>query len=227
MPEKKAARSSTQSRKYSRQAQQRSIETREKIEQAALTAFSSLGFAGASTSHIAKIAGVSQQLVVYHYKTKRLLWQASAGFIFTKMDDHLGKHMSGHENVHEHEKLALLLKAFIHFSATHPELVGFVLQENHANSEHHDGSRNQWLVENHIRPLHNSLIASISQAQAQGIASSGDPAYLSRILFGAVSTFSLGIETQRLTVRNITDPQEVDSFADLVIKLLLPNIGAS
>ena len=213
--------------KRGRQTQQRSLETRQSIEEAALLAFSELGFEGASTIHIAHIAGVSQQLVIYHYKTKLMLWKSAANLIFGLIRDRFDKRITGLEGVSNREKLPLLAKEFIRFSAEHPELVRFISHENRSGAAHTEDSRHKWLVETHIGPLFKNMITHFLEAQKQGIVPAGDPVHLLHILLGSVTMFSNSADTELITGRNIRDSQEVEAFADLVLRLLAPGSGAA
>jgi len=58
-------------------AEQRA-ETRERIVEAAISAFSDRGFRGASTREIASRAGTNQGHITYHYRSKEELGRAAA-----------------------------------------------------------------------------------------------------------------------------------------------------
>lgn len=60
-----------------RKQQKRSIQTRQKLLDAALEAFSENGFKGTSTRDIAERAGVHHPLITYHFKNKEELWAGS------------------------------------------------------------------------------------------------------------------------------------------------------
>jgi AcrR family transcriptional regulator len=60
----------------------KSQQTRERIVQAALDAFATYGFGGASTRQIAALAGENQGLITYHFSTKESLWKAAVDSIF-------------------------------------------------------------------------------------------------------------------------------------------------
>src|SRR5215207_1880876 len=56
--------------------QQRAIETREKIIDAAESEFAERGYEGASTREIARVAGAQHTMISYHFSGKDGLWQA-------------------------------------------------------------------------------------------------------------------------------------------------------
>ena len=82
-----------------RRRQQRSLDTRERILEAAFEEFADRGFEGSSTRSVAAKAGVQHPLVTYHFKNKEGLWRAvitTASFNFSKyFQDHLAEFRSG------------------------------------------------------------------------------------------------------------------------------------
>jgi len=73
------------SRRPARRPQQRSLETRERLVEAALEAFARDGFEGATTRAIARRAGVALAALPYHFTTKEALWKAAADRIFGRL----------------------------------------------------------------------------------------------------------------------------------------------
>ncbi|MAI26274.1 MAG: hypothetical protein CMN75_09590 [Spirochaeta sp.] len=59
--------------------------TRDRMLDAALGAFSELGFDGASTREIASRAGVNQGLIPYYFGSKQGLWREAVGRSFTQL----------------------------------------------------------------------------------------------------------------------------------------------
>src|ERR1700724_4416019 len=68
-----------------RAEQQRSIETRVSILNAAITEFAERGFEGASIRVIADRLGLQHPLITYHYRSKDILWRAAAEHAFPKI----------------------------------------------------------------------------------------------------------------------------------------------
>ena len=78
---KKAKAASTAARRShprKRAEQQRSLETRASILNAAIAEFAERGFEGASIRAIADRLGLQHPLITYHYRTKDILWRAAA-----------------------------------------------------------------------------------------------------------------------------------------------------
>src|SRR2546430_11043166 len=65
-----------------RAEQQRSLETRASILNAAIAEFAERGFEGASIRAIADRLGLQHPLITYHYRTKDIPWRAAAGHAF-------------------------------------------------------------------------------------------------------------------------------------------------
>src|SRR3979409_1085139 len=68
-----------------RAEQQRSIETRASILNAAIAEFAERGFEGASIRAIADRLGLQRPLITYHYRSKDILWRAAAEHAFAQI----------------------------------------------------------------------------------------------------------------------------------------------
>ncbi|MGY4424567.1 AcrR family transcriptional regulator [Bradyrhizobium sp. JR6.1] len=68
-----------------RAEQQRSIETRAAILDAAIAEFAERGFDGASIRAIADRLGLQHPLITYHYRSKDILWRAAAEHAFSQI----------------------------------------------------------------------------------------------------------------------------------------------
>ena len=68
-----------------RAEQQRSIETRASILNAAIAEFAERGFEGASIRAIADRLGLQHPLITYHYRSKDILWRAAAQHAFAQI----------------------------------------------------------------------------------------------------------------------------------------------
>ena len=77
----------TRQRPRKRAEQQRAIETREAILNAAIAEFADKGFDGASIRAIADRLGLQHPLITYHYRTKDILWRAAAEHAFAQIRD--------------------------------------------------------------------------------------------------------------------------------------------
>src|SRR6266436_567966 len=68
-----------------RAEQQRSLETRGAILDAAIAEFAERGFEGASIRAIADRLGLQHPLITYHYRSKDVLWRAAAEHAFAQI----------------------------------------------------------------------------------------------------------------------------------------------
>src|SRR5258705_13892395 len=68
-----------------RAEQQRSLETRGAILDAAIAEFAERGFEGASIRAIADRLGLQHPLITYHYRSKDILWRAAAQHAFAQI----------------------------------------------------------------------------------------------------------------------------------------------
>ena len=178
-----------------RRPQQRSVETRDRLVEAALQEFAAHGFDGATTREIARRAGVALAALPYHFTTKEALWRAAADRIFALLSETFRARFSGLEGVDLTTRLRLILRDFVRFAAAHPELHRFMVQEGMRKSP-----RLAWLVETHVRPMYDAVRAMVEAAQREGMAPIGRPEHLHYMLIGAASSaYALSAEFELLT----------------------------
>ena len=165
-----------------RRPQQRSVETRERLVDAALEVFASHGFEGATTREIARRAGVALAALPYHFTTKEVLWKAAADRIFGLLGEHFEPHRRDMEGADPRSRLRVLLREFVLFAAKRPELHRFMLQVGTDR-----GERLVWLVDTHVRPLYRVVVNLIEEGQAHGAVVEGRSEQLFYALIGAAS----------------------------------------
>lgn len=198
-----------------RRPQQRALETRDKLVEAALQVFASRGFEGATTREIARQAGVALAALPYHFTTKEALWQAAADRIFGRLGETFAKRLAGLEGVDAPTRLRLLLRDFVRFQAAHPEFHRFMLREGM-----HRTPRLEWLVAKHVRPLYDAVRAMTRQAQAAGLVLRGRPELLHYMLIGAASSvYSLAAEYELLSGARPDSEKRVEEHSELLLKL--------
>lgn len=190
--------------------------TRDRILDAALELFSELSFDGATTRDIAAQAGVTQPLLNYHFSSKDELWRAATDRLFSTLGSAMRERARGLRGVDELTVARLLVREFIFFSATHPELHRIITQECKT-----DGPRMDWLIEQHIRPMYETTTALFERLVAQGLVPAVPAPHLYYIITGAGPTiFVLGPECKRLTGIDPTTAEVVEAHADAVCLLL-------
>lgn len=201
-----------------RRPQRRSLDTRERLVEAALQVFASHGFEGATTREIARRAGVALAALPYHFTTKEALWKAAADRIFGRLNETFRKRFAGLEGVDTPTRLRLVLRDFVRFQAEHPELHRFMIQEGIARTP-----RLEWLVETHIRPIHDAMRALMVAAQRDGLAPLGRPEHLHYMLIGAASSvYALAAEFELLTGSDPTDEALVAEHVATLERMFFP-----
>jgi TetR/AcrR family transcriptional regulator len=190
--------------------------TRERMLAAALDLFSELSFEGATTREIASRSGVTQSLLNYHFSSKEDLWKAAVDGLFAELTEVLTTRAFGLRGVDELTSAKLLVREFIYFSASHPQLHRIVTQECKA-----DGPRIDWLVDRHIRPLYNQAATLFARLVSAGQLPDIPVAHFYYILTGAGPTmFVLAPECRRLTGIDPQSPEVIEAHVDAVIVLL-------
>lgn len=205
-------------RQAPRRTQQRSVDTRDRLVEAALEIFAARGFDGATTRAISERAGVALAALPYHFETKDALWRAAADRIFGRLGERFAELLRGLGGLELHERLRRLIVEFTRFAAAHPELHRFMLQEGTSPS-----ARLAWLGETHLRPLYTFVCGLIAEAQAQGVVGPGRPEHLYYALIGAASMpYAVAPEYALLTGREPATPALVDAHVEALLALLLP-----
>ncbi len=190
--------------------------TRERVLAAALDLFSELSFDGATTREIAARAGVTQPLLNYHFSSKDELWQAAVDGLFAELNEVLATRALGLRGVDELVAGKLLVREFIYFSASHPQLHRIITQECKK-----DGPRMDWLVDRHIRPHYDQAAMVFERLISAGLLPDIPVAHLYYILTGAGPTmFVLAPECRRLTGVDPQAPEVIEAHVNAVTALL-------
>ena len=202
-------------RQAPRRTQRRTLETRERLLEAALPIFAAHGFEGATTREIAKRAGVALAALPYHFETKDALWRAAVDRIFALLHEAVAVRLDALAGLEPRERLRHALREFLAFAAAHPELHRFMLQEGTAPSE-----RLTWLVERHVRPVYERLTGWFADAQRAGVVPPGRTEHLFYAMIGAASMpYAMAPEFVLLTGRAPDDL--LDAHTDLLVSLFL------
>jgi AcrR family transcriptional regulator len=193
-------------------------DTRERILRAALAAFSERGFDGARTREIAARAHVTLGLLQYYFGSKLELWRAAVDLAFVELhagsDALLGEPYPGDEREH----LRLVIHSQVRFVARNPEFARLMHDEGKRR-----GPRMRWLVDRHVKPLYERLIALIARCQERGVLPGGvAPVHLSYILVGAIDAiFHQAEECKRVSGVDPTEAAAVESHARAIEALFL------
>jgi AcrR family transcriptional regulator len=208
----------TSESKPARKQQQRSIVTQLKLLDAAIDAFSENGFKGTSTRDIAERAGVHHPLITYHFKNKEQLWRAAADRIFREFNISLVKAMAEVPEIDQKARAAAFIRTYVRYAHSQPALHKIILQESS-----HPTSRLDWLIENHLRPLFEEVVKSLTELQALGIAPPGDPALLfNMIRVSAGGLLALAVEIKGTSNLDLNSEAALDELSEMIIRCFLP-----
>ncbi len=190
--------------------------TRRRIMSAAIDLFSERSFDGATTRDIAARAGVTQPLLSYHFHAKEELWQAAVDSLFGLLNQAMDERAVGLRGVDEITRAKLLVREFITFSARNPQLHRIIMQESKA-----DGSRMDYLVDRHVRPIYERTIDMFASLAHLGAVPNIPAPHLYYILTGAGPTmFVLAPECRRLSALDPSGDDVIEAHADAVCRLL-------
>lgn len=120
----------------SRQATARQLSKSDRTREAVLVAaedlFSERGFDATPLSAIGERAGIQGSAILYHYATKRDLYEAVLNRMFTPMLDEVNRELRGDGTLPE--RLGSITAAMVRFAAGRPAAARLVLREAFAGS---------------------------------------------------------------------------------------------
>lgn len=198
-----------------RAEQQRAIEARERIIDAAETAFADRGYDGVSTREIAKLADVKHTMISYYFAGKDGLWQAvfdriSGSFVALQKD-----RLSGLRGVDSTTQLSLLLEEFIRYSAANLNLHKLMTMASSGSSP-----RLEQIITSHLAEYFQLIASLIEQAQADGKFVAGDPHHLHYLFIGAATRiFMQADEVAQMMGKSPLEPQFVDTHVERCMTL--------
>lgn len=197
MPKKKA--SAGPRAKKTRATQQRAVDTRRQLLQAAIKEFAEHGYAAASTRSVARQVGLPHGLIVYHFGGKEGLWRAVIEDLLAANRERFNAHLSELKEKDAITKLRAVQEDIFNFS---PERLDF-----HRIMAHLAGSRSpqlKWVVNEHFRHAYDLRADLIRQAQKAGKYVAGDPYHLQYLLLGAyLMPLLLAPEVQEISGKKV------------------------
>lgn len=190
-------------------------ETRSKILQAALELFAEKGFEGASIRDIASKAGVLHGLIKYHFDGKDQLWRAAVDYLFERQREEMAL-PPGSQNWSTEKQTRDWLRRYVHYCARHPEHARIMAQESIRDSD-----RLRWAVEKHIKPLHELSKKLGSARMRAGVYPKVPPHTFIYIVSAACQApFTLAAEVALTEGKDMSDPREIDAYADALATFL-------
>ncbi len=201
-----------------RKTQDRALATQKAILEAALDEFARTGFEGASLRRIGDLAEVNHRLIQHHFGSKLDLWKATATDVIDNFQEHLDRRLHGLDGVSEAEKLRLLFREFVMYSASVPQLNRFMLKAND-EPEHM-----RWMLATLLTPAKHTFMSGLARAQELGVFVAGDPKLLWFVFAGAAtSIFAYHEEFEQVTGLSPHNETVLDAHIDTIIRLFFPN----
>jgi TetR/AcrR family transcriptional regulator len=195
-----------------RAEQQRSLDTRASILNAAIAEFAERGFEGASIRAIADRLGLQHPLITYHYRSKDILWRAAAEHAFAQI--RAGWDASAPENsgLSPLVRLRAEYTTLYRYTVAFPEFHRFMRQEALTNNP-----RLKWVAKTVLAPLLERLIPQIVAAQQQGLLPATDPMLFHYMMVSLTATLSgFGPEMQVTSGRSAEDKDVIEAYWRLV-----------
>lgn len=196
---------------------------RETVLKAAIEMFAGRGFEGATLPAISQASGVPVPLIVYHFRSKELLWQEAVDEIYRRIEMHIASFRSEVADATGVDYYRAHIRAHITAIAAHPEYMRILFQEGTQMSE-----RLAWLVDRHQNQMTALLTDLIERAQREGHVPAIDPIHAKFIFSGAfVLPFVLAAEYRLVSKDDPLDPDFVDRHIEACLRLMLPSLSAA
>src|ERR1700742_525846 len=194
-----------------RAEQQRSIETRVSILNAAIAEFAASGFEGASIRSIADRVGLQHPLITYHYRSKDILWRAAAEHAFAQIRGEWDNSAEG-EDLSPLQRLRQEYTTLFRYTVAFPEFHRFMRQEALT-----DNPRLTWVAEAVLAPLLARLLPQIIEAQKRSLLPAVDPILFHYMMISLTATLSeFGPEMQVTSGLSSGDTKVVEAYWRLV-----------
>src|SRR5437879_4487649 len=195
-----------------RAEQQRSLETRGAILDAAISEFAERGFEGASIRAIADRLGLQHPLITYHYRSKDILWRAAAEHAFAQIRTEWDILAPEGSELSPLARLRQEYTALFRYTVAFPEFHRFMRQEALTNNP-----RLKWVAEKVLAPLLGRLIPQIVAAQKQGLLPAVDPILFHYMMVSLTATLSgFGPEMKITSGLSAEDAKVTEAYWRLV-----------
>src|SRR6266487_4527086 len=195
-----------------RAEQQRSLETRGAILDAAIAEFAARGFEGASIRAIADRLGLQHPLITYHYRSKDILWRAAAEHAFAQIRTEWDISVPEDSDLSPLARLRQEYTTLFRYTVAFPEFHRFMRQETLTNNP-----RLKWVAETVLAPLLGRLLPQVVAAQRQGLLPAVDPILFHYMMVSLTATLSeFGPEMQVTSGLSSEDPKVARAYWRLV-----------
>jgi AcrR family transcriptional regulator len=192
---------------------ERTSSTGQRLLEAALECFSTLGFEGASARRIERLAGVERGLVSYHFGSKQNLWNEAVDRLYGQFTKEVESLRDALRDVAPHERGVAMLMAYARFNARNPAFFRILVLEGYVQTE-----RSERLA-GHLR----RTMTMFSEVTAISIPMPLDTAIRWFQLLGAAGAmFALPAHAKPTFGELLYDPQFIDRSAALFAAIYDP-----
>lgn len=195
-------------------------DARDRILSAALSLFAMRGFEGVSTTQIAKVAGITQPLIHYHFKNKEALWKASVTRLFNQLDKEFTQVVKALPQQDKKRFIIEAIRNYVAFCSKHPEFGQFIMREGAQQTE-----RLEWLVNELIRPVQQDFYDVYLEGASEGwLKPIPFPQLLMMISSSASHFFSLAPLVKTLYSIEPLSAEETLVQSDAVVEMVISSI---
>lgn len=195
--------------------------TRKDILDAAIREFARVGYSGASTLVIAKVAATKQPLLNYHYGSKEKLWQAAADFAFVELTVAFDTIRETTSDMAAVDVLKMMLRTLNRFATRNPRHVDILRQEMGSKSP-----QTRYLLKRYLVPMYRQINEVIENAISAGEIKPMPPQFLSSLLLGAVTHyFTAGPAINAVYSLDVTDPKQAKRHGDWLVDVIFNGLA--
>jgi len=187
---------------------------------AALEAFAQYGYEGAGVSLIAERACVSQPSIHYHFKSKRMLWEAA----MLQLADMIAAERQARSSLAEFlaplDKLKATCAILIENAATRPVLGQIILSEGQTG-----GERLDWLLRHVLSDVYYEFLEIVETCVREKLIKPYNPAHLLMLLTGAaVTQFNVAPLVSSVFGQDPKASENVNAFKDMYLDVIFAGL---
>ncbi|MGD1953982.1 MAG: TetR/AcrR family transcriptional regulator [Sphingomonadales bacterium] len=180
---------------------------------AALKEFADRGYEAVTVRDIEALADVQRGLLGYHFGGKENIWKAVISRMTTGYLEYRKVRLDVAQDLSVHERLAFRIRAFVRYSAEHPELHQLMMQE---------GNRDTWRLRHLVDTFLRDSSPDLRQLAKTDLSlSDEDFAHWYYLYLGAGAlVFSLTSEAKHLFGVDVTKEEFIARHANFVADFL-------
>jgi TetR/AcrR family transcriptional regulator len=191
-------------RSRKRAEQQRAVNTRRAILDAALAEFAEKGFDAASIRVIAERTGLQHPLITYHFRNKDILWRSAAEYAFEQIREEWDKLDETHAGMSSLDRLRAEYRTLFKYTVAFPEFHRFMRQECTTNNP-----RLKWVARTVVMPLIDRLLPQIVALQKEGVLTQMEPILFHYMMVSLTAMLSEFGPEMRVTSKLAADDRGV------------------